>query len=335
MNRALLTSTSILALSVGSFVSAAVAADIPGKAAPKLAYAVPAPVFTWTGFYVGVTAGAGVSTSKSSATAEGSCGGSVVCVGNAGAAAAPYDSQYNAAPSAFGALKGTDVVAALGGTIGYNHQLSNNVVLGLEADLSWMSRRSANSASSASSYANSDNGYSGSNAATYTGARQQSISASSGPSALGTLRTRVGYAFDRTLVFATGGLAIGRVKSATSAAYNASTAYTDTSYGGLSGATNTQGAWAGSNSKTRVGWTIGAGVEHAVSNNVTLKVEALYYNLGKSTVTANGAAAYQDSGYGSGQNNDSRGTGTGTAQAYTVKQKVDGVVVRAGLNFKY
>ena len=35
-------------------------------------------------------------------------------------------------------------------------------------------------------------------------------------------------------------------------------------------------------SSTRVGWTLGAGAEYAITNNITLKGEYLYYNLGSS-----------------------------------------------------
>ena len=39
----------------------------------------------------------------------------------------------------------------------------------------------------------------------------------------------------------------------------------------------------GSPSSTRVGWTIGAGAEYAITNNWTIKGEYLYYNLGSTS----------------------------------------------------
>ena len=51
MKRILLIGTSIVALAVP-----AMAADLPVKAPPMMA---PAPVFTWTGFYVGINGGYG------------------------------------------------------------------------------------------------------------------------------------------------------------------------------------------------------------------------------------------------------------------------------------
>lgn len=70
---------------------------------------------------------------------------------------------------------------------------------------------------------------------------------------LGTVRARLGYAFDRTLIYITGGLA----------------------YGGL----NTNPLTG--NSTSNAGWTIGGGVEYAFTNNWTFKVEGLYVDIGE------------------------------------------------------
>ena len=71
---------------------------------------------------------------------------------------------------------------------------------------------------------------------------------------LGTARGRVGYAFDRWMPYLTGGAAFGDVQA---------------SHPGFTGMTSTQ-----------LGWTVGAGIEFAVVNNVTAKVEYLHYDLG-------------------------------------------------------
>jgi outer membrane immunogenic protein len=71
---------------------------------------------------------------------------------------------------------------------------------------------------------------------------------------LGTARGRVGYAIDRWMPYLTGGAAFGDVEA---------------SHPGFTGMTNTQ-----------LGWTIGGGVEFAVMNNLTAKVEYLHYDLG-------------------------------------------------------
>lgn len=83
----------------------------------------------------------------------------------------------------------------------------------------------------------------------------------------GTTRVRLGYTpVDRFMVYATGGVAYGKVKT----------------YAGI----NAFGGGAGiSNSETRVGYTVGAGAEYAFTNNWTMKSEYLYTDLGKSKFT--------------------------------------------------
>lgn len=74
---------------------------------------------------------------------------------------------------------------------------------------------------------------------------------------LGTLRGRIGYAYDRWLPYFTGGLAYGN-------------AYI-------------QGPSGGSQSKTKSGWTAGAGVEYAFAGPWSAKLEYLYVDLGSAT----------------------------------------------------
>ncbi|QFR32892.1 outer membrane protein [Ancylobacter sp. TS-1] len=70
----------------------------------------------------------------------------------------------------------------------------------------------------------------------------------------GTVRARIGYAFDQVLVYGTGGLA----------------------YGG-----GTYETWGLSNSKNQIGWTLGGGAEYAINNNWSVKGEYLYVDLGE------------------------------------------------------
>lgn len=70
---------------------------------------------------------------------------------------------------------------------------------------------------------------------------------------LSTVRGRVGFAFDNFLVYGTGGAAIGEVS---------------TEVGGIE------------DSDTRVGWAAGGGVEAAVTDNISIKGEYLYVDLG-------------------------------------------------------
>jgi outer membrane immunogenic protein len=77
-----------------------------------------------------------------------------------------------------------------------------------------------------------------------------------------TVRPRLGYAVNNTLWYATGGLAVGDVQG--SWTLLSSNGYNKT----------------GSGSETKVGWTVGAGVEHAFQPNWTVKLEYLYTDLG-------------------------------------------------------
>ena len=70
---------------------------------------------------------------------------------------------------------------------------------------------------------------------------------------LGTVRGRLGYAIDRWLPYVTGGLAFGNFQAQSNL---------------------------GTSSTTNAGWTIGAGVEYGIVQNVTVKAEYLYVNLG-------------------------------------------------------
>ena len=71
---------------------------------------------------------------------------------------------------------------------------------------------------------------------------------------LATVRGRAGYAFDRFLVYGTGGGAFGNLQA---------------SYGALPFSSSTQ-----------IGWTAGGGIEYAFLPNWTAKVESLYVDLG-------------------------------------------------------
>ena len=132
------------------------AADLPSKKMAPVMTSV-APVFTWTGAYVGVTAGG---------------------------------AWFNG--------KGSDAGFVGGGTLGA--KLANNIVIGVEGDLSWMPLQRGASSSF-----------------TYKGvtANYRKVDATW----LGTARGRVGYAFNNVLVYATGGIAGSDVTGSSRAAW--------------------------------------------------------------------------------------------------------------------
>ena len=78
----------------------------------------------------------------------------------------------------------------------------------------------------------------------------------------GSVRGRFGFAVDRALFYATGGVAFGDLGN---------------SY------TNTVNGLTASLSNTRVGYTVGGGIEYAVTNNLSLRAEYRYTDFGSVT----------------------------------------------------
>jgi outer membrane immunogenic protein len=130
---------------------------------------------------------------------------------------------------------------------------------------------------------------------------------------LSTLRARMGYVVaDRTLLYVTGGLAAANVGMDTRLVARAVD----------SGAA--LASWQRSGRDTVYGWTIGVGAEHAVTNQVTVRVEYLYYSLETSAVgTPLGFAATPALG--------AQLIGTSIAQRYTN----DGHIVRLGASMRF
>lgn len=209
----------LAAVSVAALTSAASAADLPSRKAPVYAPVAAAPIFTWTGFYVGVNGGYGWSSDK--------YGLGVTTVG--------YLPTKTKADGWF-----------VGGTAGYNWQFANNLVVGVEGDYDWAGLK--NSALC--------NGIAGTACKTKI-------------DALGSLRARLGYAMGNTLVYATGGLGYEHLKASIA---------------------DPVGGYFGASNKSRWGWTLGAGVEYALTRNWSVKGEYMYYNFGKKNYTFDAAA---------------------------------------------
>jgi outer membrane immunogenic protein len=205
-----------------------------------------------------------------------------------------------------------------GVTIGYNLQLSGNFVIGLEADAAWLSKAQSHTASVADTYSFGQG--------CGQGFRTGSITNQYGATAIGTVRARFGQAFDRTLVFVTGGLAVGRVKSSTNAAFSYTETFVQT---GNYGTNNGSASWSGSSTKTKYGYALGGGFEHALTNHVIFKLDAMYYNLGKVRTRATGSGKCACSC------NNTSDSGLATAQSYKSTHTVDGVMTRVGLNYKF
>lgn len=84
---------------------------------------------------------------------------------------------------------------------------------------------------------------------------------------LGSLRLRAGFTFDRALLYATGGLAVGGVE--------------------VSGFID-ESDFDDSNKGTEWGWTLGGGFEYAVTDALSARLEYRYTDLGDSDVEAGG-----------------------------------------------
>ncbi|HEY4847034.1 MAG TPA: outer membrane protein [Methylocella sp.] len=82
----------------------------------------------------------------------------------------------------------------------------------------------------------------------------------------GSIRARAGIAFDRVLIYATGGAAFAGITNH----------YFDT-LGAVTGFPGTTE----SISKTRAGWTVGGGLEYAVTNNWSIRAEYRYSDFGR------------------------------------------------------
>jgi outer membrane immunogenic protein len=135
------------------------------------------------------------------------------------------DSSWSGAP----ATGSFDVSGGMiGGTIGYNWQ-QGPYVFGLEGDIDWSNIKGSTTVNCA-------------------------LGCETRNTWLGTVRGRVGYAWDRFLPYFTGGLAVGGVEA--------------------------NRPLFGGDSETRAGWTIGGGVEFALAPQWSAKVEYLYVDLG-------------------------------------------------------
>jgi outer membrane immunogenic protein len=151
--------------------------------------------------------------------------------------------------STFG-VAGTGFIGGV--NVGYNWQFAPNWVLGIEADISGTSLSNTESSIG------------------FSGCR---FAFKSKLSALGTVRGRIGYAFDRALLYATGGLAYGRVENSV------------TNDSGEPGQYFQSKVW-------KTGWTAGGGLEYAFTNNWTARVEGLYVDLGTTTAANNSGCRF-------------------------------------------
>lgn len=210
----------LLATAAVVLAAPALAADLPVRApAPAPVYA--APVFSWSGFYVGVNAG----------YAWGKARSTDLDFYNAG-------ERFGSSPDGF-----------MGGAqAGWNWQ-TGRFVFGLEGELGYL-------------------GLDG-------GAVQPSSPAGDtltyvNKGIYGSVSGRLGYAFDRTLVYAKAGMVYAGGKAEVGDLCNVAPCGPALMYG---------------SKRIGAGYLIGAGVEHAFDNNWSVKLEYAYLDFGKRTVS--------------------------------------------------
>ena len=194
-------------------ISAASAADLPSRYAPPPIIAA-VPVFTWTGFYLGAQVGYGWNANENDIVLP---TGFVVQRGDFG-------------DSGDGFLAGVHA--------GYNYQIGS-FVIGVEGDVEGV-------------FGDDDDGDvvvigPGGGVFTNYGLAGNALDWQ------GSIRARAGFAFDRALIYATGGFAFAGVSG---------------SFGLLD-----------SGEDNLTGWTLGAGIEYAFTNNLTTRLEYRYTNF--------------------------------------------------------
>lgn len=194
-------------VAIAALASSAQAADLGGPRGP-IAAAVVAPVFNWSGFYLGAQVGGTWFNNRTS--------------------------EFITATGAFNGFSQSFSGSGIAGGVhaGVNYQM-NMFVLGAEADIE---------------YSGVSGGYTlpGGNGTSFRSNWQ------------GSLRARAGVAVDRALFYVTGGLAFAQFRH---------TYFTP--------------VLGESFSQTRVGWTVGAGVEYAFTPNWTARAEYRYTDYGR------------------------------------------------------
>jgi outer membrane immunogenic protein len=209
------------ALIVGS-ITAANAADAVIEQSPVPVVEVP--VFSWAGGYIGTQVGYGWGDSK-------------------------FSDRFDADAIDYGSISMSPDGFIGGIYAGYNFVAGENVVLGIDADIT---------------YSGLEESYS----------QRGDVNAAAIDSELrwsGAVRARLGYAADRFLPYIAGGVAFGQVKNQV---YVNSLSWDD--------------------DQTLTGWTIGAGVDYAMTDNVILRLEYRYTDYGDKDFSFDGAGVRND-----------------------------------------
>ena len=227
----------ILLASVGAIAltgSAAFAADLPSRAPPPV-YLPPPPIFSWTGFYIGGQVGGAWGTGTGHLTAFDPVTDTLVA-------------------TSLGGDNPSGVIG--GGHLGFDYQLpgwnwfsSSGVVIGLEGSVDGSSLNKTTVVTLPGVFLGSS-----------------TLSARSSLDIQGSIRGRLGIAWDRVLIYATGGVAFAGI--------NTDFALSGVDEAGVPFFAST------SRSNSRTGWTVGGGIEYALTNNWSIGAEYRFTDFG-------------------------------------------------------
>jgi outer membrane immunogenic protein len=279
-----------LAISVFMAVPA-LAADMAVKAPPQ-PVAAPAPVYRWTGFYIGGNAGYGWKDPTVAFTPNDSIASYLT--GGFGGGTSP-------APASFGIGGGLG-----GGQAGYNWQTNQVWLIGIETDFDWTGIRGTGTASF--------------NFPLILASSPSNFVVNQKVQWFGTVRGRLGWTpTNSMLLYGTAGFAYGRVSE---------NAVLNTGTPGLSDAIPPFGfrcvtgpnCYVGNSSRTATGWTAGGGIEYAVWQNLSVKAEFLYVDLGRGDTVRVTAV---------------NGGGFAPSSFTATFSRLDFYVARGGVNWKF
>jgi outer membrane immunogenic protein len=273
MRKVFLAGVALLTLVSGS----AMAADMRPAPAPVYTKAPMAPVYSWTGAYIGLNAGYG-------------WGDSEVVTSTVFAPAGYFRPSSVPAVNAAGAQTIKPNGFTGGGQIGYNWQASPVTVVGLEADFEYFGLKGSSTSGAV---------YPCCAPTAFT------INQSVKTDWLATFRARLGYLVTpNALIYVTGGGAVTDLKG--------TFIFTDTF------ATANESA---SFSSTKLGWTVGGGVEWTLWSGWTAKAEYLFVSFPSASVTSNNLTAFTPAV-------------ASPTNTFTHSADLDAHIARFGLNYK-
>jgi opacity protein-like surface antigen len=246
------------------FTPETIAAVFPAKAK-----ALPRPLVgatNWTGFYVGGFFGAGAGRT------------------DIGFVGAPAD---GARPWVFGPLGGLQA--------GYNYHMPNNWVLGVEGDIAAANIHGGRTAGVNNGFVATANG------AASVGFSPALYTVQDKTNWVGTVTGRAGYAWNRTLLYVKGGVAIEDSSTTANCIYGPTGVIVPPAPSNPKACLNQAGANVASFSTpsyTRVGWTLGFGTEFDLGRNWSAKGEYNYLSFGNHTALASdGTSLLTDKSY--------------------------------------